>query len=213
MKQSDFTSLIQAMFRSAGKLTLFVVVSIVLLLAIKQLTDPVLKEAQQKKRLDTFAQVLPAHLYNNDPLSDTRLVRDAQALQKLGREEPVTVYRARKNGQPVGVILTATAPDGYSGEITVLIGVLADGRISGVRILEHRETPGLGDKIELDKSPWILEFNGRSLRDDNDPRWGVKKDGGDFDQFTGATITPRAVVEAVKNALVFVNRQGKRLYE
>ncbi len=213
MKESKTKLLLQTMLRSAGKLSLFVLVSIILLLGIKYITDPLVSEAEKTTLMETFDQVLPKNLYDNEPLNDTKTITDPAMLKMLGSEMPVTVYRARKNGKPSGLILTAIAPNGYSGEVHLLIGVMADGRISGVRVLKHKETPGLGDKIELNKNPWILEFDGRNLRDDNDPRWAVKKDGGDFDQFTGATITPRAVVAAVKNALRLINQQGEKLYE
>ncbi len=212
-QQITTKSLIKSMFDSAYKLSLFVLISIVLLLTVRYFTSPVIILAENQTLLNTFNQVLPVDLYDNDPLIDTKTISNPQTLALLGTEKPVTFYRARKNKQPAGLIFTVTAPNGYSGDITLLIGVLPDGRVSGVRVLKHKETPGLGDKIELNKNPWILEFNGRNVRDDNDPRWAVKKDGGDFDQFTGATITPRAVVGAVKKALMFINEHGESLYE
>ncbi len=210
---SKSPNLISIMLASAGKLSLFVLVSIVLLLGVKYITDPIVAQAERQNLLDTLNQVMPSELYDNDPLADTRMIENPELLKILGSEEPVTVYRAREQGQAAGVVLTSIAPDGYSGNIYLLIGVLADGRVSGVRVLKHKETPGLGDKIELHKDKWILEFDGRNVRDDNDPRWAVKRDGGDFDQFTGATITPRAVVAAVKRTLIFVNEQKDFLYE
>lgn len=210
---SKSKNLITIMLASAGKLSLFVLVSIVLLLGVKYITDPIVAQAERQNLLDTLNQVMPSELYDNDPLADTRMIENPELLKILGSEEPVTVYRAREQGQAAGVVLTSIAPDGYSGNIYLLIGVLADGRVSGVRVLKHKETPGLGDKIELHKDKWILEFDGRNVRDDNDPRWAVKRDGGDFDQFTGATITPRAVVAAVKRTLIFVNEQKDFLYE
>ncbi|MGM0540984.1 MAG: electron transport complex subunit RsxG [Pseudomonadota bacterium] len=212
-QKTPMNVLIKSMFNSAYKLSLFVLISIVLLLTVRHFTSPVIAFAEKQTLVNTFNQVLPTDLYDNDPLTDKLQVLTPQNLALLGTEKPVTFYRARKNKQPAGLIFTITAPNGYSGDITLLIGVLPDGRVSGVRVLKHKETPGLGDKIELNKNPWILEFNGRSVRDDNDPRWAVKKDGGDFDQFTGATITPRAVVGAVKNALIFINEYGETLYE
>jgi electron transport complex protein RnfG len=110
-------------------------------------------------------------------------------------------------------VIETIAPNGYSGNIYILVGVLPNGHISGVRVLKHRETPGLGDKIELRKADWILSFNGKNLTEDNAERWAVKRDRGEFDQFTGATITPRAVVGAVRNTLHFVNQQGAALYD
>lgn len=212
-QQTTMNALIKSMFGSAYKLSLFVLISIVLLLTVRYFTSPVITLAEKETLLNTFNQVLPIDLYDNDPLTDTLQISNPEALALLGTDNPVTFYRARKNKQPAGLIFTITAPNGYSGDITMLMGVLPDDRISGVRVLKHKETPGLGDKIELNKNPWILEFNGRNVRDDNDPRWAVKKDGGDFDQFTGATITPRAVVGAVKNALIFINEHGESLYE
>lgn len=213
MKSANNSNIFKTSIRSAFKLSLFVVVSVILLLAVKALTDPLVAKAEKQNLLSTFDEVLPVDLYDNNPIQDTLLIEDADSLTQLGSDEVITLYRARKGGQPVGVILTAIAPNGYSGQIHLLIGVFADGRISGVRVLKHKETPGLGDKIEIAKNPWILEFDGRNLREDNDPRWAVKKDGGDFDQFTGATITPRAVVGAVKRTLQWINQQGETLYE
>lgn len=206
-------SLIKTMFSSAIKLTLFVFISIILLLVIRYVTTPDIEKAERQTLLNTFNEVLPSTYYDNDPLKNTKVINDPAYLKLLGSSEPVTFYRATKNSHPAGAIFTTIAPNGYSGNIYVLIGVFPDGRISGVRVIKHSETPGLGDKVEINKTKWVLEFDGRKLRDDNDPRWAVKKDGGDFDQFTGATITPRAVVGAIKNALIVVNDLGERLYE
>ena len=149
--------------------------------------------------------VLPAGGFDNDPLADAVTLQD----DRLGVREPVTVYRARQRGQPVAIVLPAVAPEGYSGPIRLLVGIGRDGRLTGVEVLEHRETPGLGDRIEREKSGWLLRFTGRSLEDPPASRWRVRRDGGDFDQFTGATITPRAVVKAVGQALeVFRDRRA-----
>jgi electron transport complex protein RnfG len=128
---------------------------------------------------------------------------------------PLTeVYRVRDGEQPVALVLRAVVPDGYAGPIKLLVSVLADGRLGGVRVIEHHETPGLGDKIDEKKNDWIIEqFNGKSLSDPLPENWLVKRDGGDFDQFTGATITPRSVVKAVKNTLLYVQAQGQTLYQ
>lgn len=131
----------------------------------------------------------------------------------LGNAEPKTVYRARLDGRPQALAIETMTPNGYSGAIRLIVGVDADGVISGVRVLEHRETPGLGDKIERRISDWILSFDGKTLTGNNRKSWAVRKDGGDFDQFTGATITPRAVVESVRKALVFVTEHQNELYQ
>ena len=121
------------------------------------------------------------------------------------------MYRARLRGEAVAVVLAPVAPGGYSGSIHLLVGIAPDGTLLGVRVTEHRETPGLGDAIEARKSDWIRRFTGRSLGDPPFERWRVRKDGGDFDQFTGATVTPRAVVGAVANVLVYFDRHRAEL--
>ena len=112
----------------------------------------------------------------------------------------------------MAIVFDHVAPDGYNGDIHLLTGILADGRISGVRVVSHKETPGLGDPIELDRSDWILAFTSRSLEDPGPEAWGVRRDGGIFDQFTGATITPRAVVEAVQRVLEYHQANRDALY-
>ena len=143
----------------------------------------------------TLQQVVPAAYYDND------LVRDAVTVNEGGK--PVTVYRARRNGQVQAVCYQVSAPGYGSSAMVMVIGVDRNGTLLGVRVISHAETPGLGDKIELSRSDWILRFNGRSLNDPPPSGWAVKKDGGVFDQFTGATITPRALVKAVKGGLEF----------
>ena len=143
----------------------------------------------------TLQQVVPAAYYDND------LVRDAVTVNEGGK--PVTVYRARRNGQVQAVCYQVSAPGYGSSAMVMVMGVDRNGTLLGVRVISHAETPGLGDKIELSRSDWILRFNGRSLNDPPSSDWAVKKDGGVFDQFTGATITPRALVKAVKGGLEF----------
>ncbi|WP_296980302.1 electron transport complex subunit RsxG, partial [Thalassolituus sp. UBA1505] len=149
-------------------------------------------------------QIVPAGTYDNDILADTVAIDQRFNQQLLGPlDDDDRIYLARNNGQVTTVILPAIAPDGYTTQIKLLVGIHADGSIAGVRITEHRETPGLGDKIDLKKSDWVLEFNDKNLLEVGEDGWAVKKDGGIFDQFTGATITPRAVVKAVKLAQKF----------
>ena len=149
--------------------------------------------------LRTLAVLLPDG-YDNDPLADRIAIGPEPA---LGLRIPREAWRARRGGVPLGVVLPVVAPDGYSGDIEMLVGIGYDGRIVGVRVVSHRETPGLGDPIEAGKSDWIETFRGRSLGAPPPARWTVRKDGGEFDQFAGATITPRAVVVAVRKALAY----------
>ncbi len=160
-------------------------------------------EGTIQRRLDedlkkSLEEVVPAALHDNDMLLDTVKVPSAE--YPIGANE-TTVYIARKSGKVTAVCFKFIAPDGYSGAINMIMGVDRDGNILGVRVLSHKETPGLGDKIEVAKSDWILSFVGRSLDNLTPAQWAVKKDGGVFDQFAGATITPRKSVQAIQRGL------------
>lgn len=130
----------------------------------------------------------------------------------LGTDEPVNVYRARMQNKPVAAILNSVAPDGYSGSIHLLVAIRYNGSLAGVRVVKHRETPGLGDSIDIERSDWILGFNGKSLNNPEEKAWRVKRDGGAFDQLTGATITPRAVVKAIRNTLRYYETNKDMLF-
>lgn len=156
-------------------------------------TGPAIRAAEARDVAASLAQVLPPGTADNDLLADTIDVPDLDG-------HPLTIHRARRNGQVVAVIFQVSGR-GYAGPIQLVMGVDRDGRVTGVRVTRHGETPGLGDKIEAARHPWIQGFAGRSLDDPAPSRWAVRKDGGDFDQFAGATITPRAVVAAVKQGL------------
>ena len=165
---------------------------------------------ERQALLRNLEQVLPAGGYDND------LSRDFIQVNAVGVNDhpsPHTVYRARLGDEPSAIAMTTVAPDGYSGDILILVGIRFDGQISGVRILSHRETPGLGDAIDVERSDWVLGFNHRSLDNPAASGWKVKKDGGQFDQFTGATITPRAVVRAVHHCLQFYQQYRARLFD
>ncbi|MDD5274965.1 MAG: electron transport complex subunit RsxG [Methylovulum sp.] len=146
----------------------------------------------------SLAEVVPAELHDNDMLQDTRTIPSTD--YNIGADE-TTVYIAKKAGQVTAVCYKFTAPDGYSGAINMIMGVDRNGNLLGVRVLSHKETPGLGDKIETAKSNWILSFVGHSLDNLTPAQWAVKKDGGEFDQFAGATITPRKSVQAIYRGL------------
>lgn len=171
------------------------------------LTRDQIAASTQARLLRELSAVLPPTLYDNSLSTDTVEVDDAA----LGGRS--TVYRARRNGEPVALVLTVRTLEGYSGAIDLLVGVDREGRLTGVRVTQHRETPGLGDKIELRKSEWIRGFEGRSLGDPAAEAWTVRKDGGVFDEFTGATITPRAVVKAVALTLEWVSQHQSALFD
>ena len=155
-------------------------------------------------------ELVPPSWYDNDILADAIHVT---APLMLGTEEPVTVYRAKKQQRNIAVVINPVAPDGYNGNIHLLVAIQENGNLVGVRAVSHKETPGLGDSIEASRSDWIRQFAGLSLDNPKTVDWAVKREGGVFDQFTGATITPRAVVNAVKKALVFFHENKRNLFE
>lgn len=201
--------LLKHMGRSALLLGLFALVGTALVALTYTQTKQRIAESERAYMLRSLNAVIPKDWYNNDLFSDFIEIRSSKY---LGTEEPVQVFRARHDEEPVAVAFTVVAPDGYVAPIKILVGLDIRGEITGVRILTHQETPGLGDKIEERRSDWVLGFDGHSLLNTNKEEWQVKRDGGQFDQLTGATITPRAVVKAVRNALLFFNENKDRLF-
>ncbi len=166
-------------------------------------------ESERAQLLQTLGELVDPSRYDNALESDIIEVVDHRL---LGTAKSVTVYRARKNDLPIAVLIAPLAPDGYSGSIGLLVGINENGTLAGVRVTSHRETPGLGDAIEVPRSDWIESFAGRSLDTTPAAGWQVIKDGGEFDQFTGATITPRAVVAAVHKVLQYYRENRPKLY-
>ncbi|GAA5213088.1 electron transport complex subunit RsxG [Corallincola platygyrae] len=191
-------------------LSAFALVTTALVALVHDFTAPQIERQEQQQLITTLEHLFPAGSYNNDLFNECILVTSEQF---LGRPTPQKAFIARFNDEPVGIAIESTAPDGYNGSIDIIVGILSDGTTAGVRVLNHKETPGLGDKIELRKSNWVMAFDRKQLADENDPLWKVKKDGGQFDQFTGATITPRSVVKAVKNTLLFYQQHQARLFD
>lgn len=184
-------------------LLLFALVATALLVFTFDRTQPTIERSQEAEKLALLDQVLPPARYDNDLLtSQQTLPPDAL----LGTRQPSAMWTARRDGSVTAVILEAIAPDGYSGNIHLVIGIDVDGTLTGVRVSAHRETPGLGDYIDRSKSPWIEQFVGKSLLTPEPRYWKIAKDGGRFDARAGATITPRAVVKAVKDALEYFVR-------
>ncbi len=195
---------------SSAFLFLFAVVGSGLVAFTQDNTEARIADNHRRAMLKSLNELVPTDQYDNDIYTDILYVRNSEL---LGTDEPVPVYRARKDGWPVAAVLAPVAPDGYNGNIRLLVAVRLDGTLAGVRVVEHRETPGLGDHVEAERSDWILGFNGKSLHDPVEEQWKVKRDGGVFDQFTGATITPRAVVKAVKKALLYYQIRGDKLFQ
>lgn len=187
--------MLKTMQKHGLTLAIFAAVLTGLTAVVNQLTKPTIDSQAANQQKALFDQVIPSELYDND-LQQSCFVVQAPQLGKGSHR----VFIARKGDVPVGAVMETTAPDGYSGAIQLLVGTDFSGTVLGTRVTEHHETPGLGDKIEVRLSDWILHFAGKVIHGEHDAAFAVKKDGGEFDQFTGATITPRAVVNAVKRA-------------
>jgi H+/Na+-translocating ferredoxin:NAD+ oxidoreductase subunit G len=190
-------------------LAAFAIAATSLVVLTEDTTHDKIIDEDRKTLLKAINAVITNDQYDNEILTDTLILGSNK---NLGTKKVSTVYRARKNGKPVAAVLTTIAPNGYNGKIKLLVGIAFDGSLTGVRVIQHKETPGLGDKIDIKKADWILNFTGRSLSNPDESLWKVKKDGGDFDQFTGATITPRAVVGAVKKSLLYFNTHRDALF-
>lgn len=165
------------------------------------------EQAWIRQRLDAL---IAPQSHDNDLLADSIAV---SAPNLLGSAQPIKIYRARRGGAPVAAVIRPIAPDGYRGPIELLVAIAYDGRLIGVQVIRHDETPGLGDAFESRDVHWLERFRGRSLSDPPLQRWTVRRDGGDFDAFTGATITPRAIVKAVRGALEYYQRNTQHIFE
>jgi Na+-translocating ferredoxin:NAD+ oxidoreductase subunit G len=194
---------------SALLLALFGVAGAGLVALVFDNTEERIEANIRAQLLKSLNEIMPPERYDNDIVNDTLEVWNAD----LNPGKATTIYRARKNGKPVAAIFNITAPGGYGGPIRLLVGINRDGSLAGVRVVEHHETPGLGDKIEPAKSNWLLGFVGKSLDNPKVQNWKVKRDGGAFDQFTGATITPRAVVKGIKNTLLYFSDNSDAVFE
>lgn len=201
MSAREFTASSMAL-RTAAILFVFVIIFTGLLSGAYLWTKPAIEASAAEEKMKLVNEVLPTGDYDNALLSDTRPL---PPIAELGLSEASTAYIARKGAQPVAVVLEAVAPDGYAGKIRLILALRTDGQLIGVRVTQHKETPGLGDYIEVKKDknkahPWITQFAGLALNDLSDKEWKVKKDGGRLDYYAGATVTPRAVSKAVLKA-------------
>jgi len=193
------------MFKHGVILCLFCLGFGLLLAVTNEITLDDIEARAIEDKQNSLSQVLPDELHDNNPVTDTVAMVNAEG-------KALTVFRARKNGRVTGVAYEIFGT-GYAGEIKLMMGIDAGGKLLGVRVLAHKETPGLGDKIEVKKGPWIERFTGLSMGNPPLERWKVKKDGGDFDQFAGATITPRGVMVAIRSGLEFFAENKTRLTE
>ena len=177
------------------------------IVAITQLsTKEKISQNQTTFAINNLSQLVDLDSIDNQLLEaqyDLRQITGLQQIELLNLSNDFTFYLGEKDGEIVSIILPLVAPEGYTGAIDMLVAINRLGQLLGVRVINHKETPGLGDKIDLKKDDWILSFNGKTLDNPSLPKWKVDKDGGDFDSFTGATITPRAVVAAAKDSLHF----------
>ncbi len=210
MRLTDIKSaLFKNAFRTAAIMLSFAFIGTLLLASVFDVTRAPIEASEKAARLSLFKEILPAENYDNDLLASQVMIAP-NAL--LGNRLPSIANVAKQQQQTAGVILEAIAHDGYSGDIKLLIAIRADGSISGVRVLAHKETPGLGDYIDIAHGNWIKLFDNESLEKTAAEKWQVKKDGGQYDYMVGATITPRAVVKAVKQALQFYQQNKQTLF-
>lgn len=207
-------SLARVSARTAAILALFALVFTAMMAATYQAAKPSIDASAEKEKMKMIDEVLPRGHYDNNLLQDFVATG---TLPELGLEEPGRIFRARKNGEPAALVFETVAGDGYSGKIRLVVAVGADDRMLGVRVVAHKETPGLGDYIDPRKdrnkaSPWIAQFDGLGFDSVAPAEWKVKRDGGRFDSRTGATISARAVTNATRRALQFASGNRDKLY-
>lgn len=198
----------KAIEKNARLLALFAIACTAVIGSVHLITKDKIKSQEENKLITTLSHIIDENSYNNDIYHDCLIVNNP-----LLSNDTEKVYLARSNNQPVAAAITTTAPDGYNGKINLIVALNVDGSVSGVRTIKHQETPGLGDKIEFRKNQWINSFTGRKVLSEKDSRWAVRKDGGIFDQFTGATITPRAVVKAVHKTVLYFKSEQQQLFQ
>ena len=199
-EEATNVTMAQSVIRSVIGLSIFAIITAGFIAVTQVNTKDIIQTQIKKARSKALLEIVPLSEHNNDMLADSFWL---DATQSLGLGSQSEAFVAKQDGIPTTLILPVVAPEGYSGPIRLIVGIDVSGQIKGVRVIKHKETPGLGDKIDLKKSDWILSFSGKSLLNTTTEQWQVKKDGGNFDQLTGATITPRAIVKAVHKALIF----------
>ncbi|KAA3640021.1 MAG: electron transport complex subunit RsxG [Proteobacteria bacterium] len=181
-------------------LAVLTLITSAVLMVTHELTKDTIERQRLEARLKSLQRLLPESLIDNDVIAEAVVIFEPEL---LGHRSQKMLYIGRKSGEVTAVAIPVVARNGYSGDIELMVGVTVEGEITDVAIISHKETPGLGDLIDRNKSDWLHQFPGRSLANPDIKNWKVRKDGGQFDQITAATITPRAVVAAIKKALVY----------
>lgn len=202
------TSILKASTRTTAIMIAFTIIGTAILAYTFDITRDTISKNEEAEKQALISQTLPPDIFDNN------LVQGAITLpasEQLGTDKPSQAYRASLKGKLSAIVLEVVAPDGYSGKIKLLVGILSNGDISGVRVVAHNETPGLGDYIDIAKNTWIKIFDHTSLSKLRPQDWKVKKDGGQFDYMAGATITPRAVVKAVHKSLLYFEKNQAQL--
>jgi electron transport complex protein RnfG len=199
----------QGIFKTGATLAMIAAICTALVAATYQATHERIA-ANEKALLEQSLQPALAGLFYDSGVSESRLV--IKPPHDLPGNDAAVIYRVFAGEEPVAALFAVTARDGFSGPIRILVGVSYDGTISGVRILQHRETPGLGDKIDSQRSDWVFQFDGRSMGDPVAAGWAIKPDGGEFDQLTGASITPRAVIKAIRDTLIYFEANRDEIF-
>jgi electron transport complex protein RnfG len=200
----------KASLYTALNLLFFALIGTALLALTYQLTHEPIARSEEQEKLKLVTQIAPSETYDNDIIKDSAQLPGDDL---LGNADTSIAYLGRLKDQPSIAVLQVIAPDGYSGKISLIISIRNDGKVGGVRVISHKETPGLGDYIEIARSKWITVFDGKSLDDPKDADWKVKKDGGSFDYMAGATITPRAVIKAVHKALQYFAQHRDEMFK
>lgn len=194
---------------TALNLLFFALIGTSLLAITYQLTHDPIARSEEKEKLQLVTQIVPAASYDNDIIKDSI---ELAADKLLGNDDTTVAYLGRLRGQPSIAVMQVIAPDGYSGKISLILSIRSDGKVGGVRVISHKETPGLGDYIDFARNKWISLFDGASHARYKEDDWKVKKDGGQFDYMAGATITPRAVIKAVHKTLHYFEENREQLF-
>ena len=195
---------------TAASIAIAAAIAVAVVALAYRVAAPRIAAQQHAQEIARLTEVLGGLEFDNDPLTDVIEVRDPGL---LGTDRPLPVHRVRLAGQPVAALIEVLAPGGYGGAIRLQVAVRPDGRVIGVRVLGHHETPGVGDRIEPGRSGWLKQFVDRTLGDPPDARWTLRRDGGDYDQLSGATVTSRAVTIAVRDALAWYTLNHAQVFD